>query len=224
MTAVPPTVFANIQALPGWTAVTGSSIGPVVPTTFELTQPSDGFVTALEINATGKPGGYADGMARSAAVAIPPGATNAKTRFIFAVSAGHAANSQADEFGLMLTTPTGAKLYHVIQFNNSTSATEAVLDTTAKDYSWASTGNTLAKFAPGLHVVDITGTFNATESSVTAVEVDGVLFAIAESLYGVPAQALKWAPNIWFAEVQPDIDPLGGNEQVKVYYVGVQFS
>ena len=163
-------------------------------------------------------------MARSAAVAIPPGASTAKTRFIFAVSAGHAANSQADEFGLMFTNSTGAKLYHVIQFNNSTSQTETVLDVTGPDYDWLSTTVTIPKFTPGLHVLDFSGSWTSESSQLSNVTVDG------ESIYNpsqpviVPAQPLKWGPYIWFVEMQPDIDPLGGNEQIKIYYVGVQFS
>jgi hypothetical protein len=219
-----PVTFANIQAESGWSVVTGPSIGPTVPSAFDISQPSDGFVTALQVNATGTPHTWSDGMVRSAAVAIPPGATSARTRFIFAVSAGHAANSQADEFGLMLTTPAGAKLYHVIQFDNSTSPTEAVLDVTGPDYKWLHTPFTMPKFAPGLHVVDIEGLFSPGGSTITAVEADGVPCTAPGALYSVPAQPLKWQPNIWFVEAQSDIDPLGGSEQLKLYFVGVQFS
>jgi hypothetical protein len=218
--------MSNIQSLPGWSVVTGSSIGPVVPSAFVISQPTDGFVTALQVNAAGVPHGYADGMVRSAAAPIPAGATKATTRFIFAVSSGHAANSQADEFGLMLTTPSGAKLYHVIQFNNSTSPTEAVLDVTGKTYDWEHTQFTLPKFAPGLHVVDLTGTFGTTGSALTEVVTDGVPYAIPAPLQNVPAQVLKpkWAENVWFVEAQSDIDPIGGSEQIKIYSVSVQFS
>lgn len=57
---------SNIQAEPGWSTVTGPSIGPAIPQ-IKTSQVTDGFCTALLVDVTGVPGKYADGMVRSAA-------------------------------------------------------------------------------------------------------------------------------------------------------------
>jgi hypothetical protein len=218
--------FSNIQSEPGWSTVTGPSIGPAIPQ-IKTSQVTDGFCTALLVDVTGVSGKYADGMVRSAAAPLPANFTQVTTRFVFAVSAGHAASSQADEFGLMFTNGEGDKLYHVIQFDNSTSPTQAMLDVTGPTYEWASTGATVAKFAPGvLHVLDIVGAYDAAgkKTAIFDVVLNGVqIYAPGVPLW-VPAQALKWGPDIWFVEHQPDMNPKGGNHQIKIYSIGVTFS
>jgi hypothetical protein len=221
------TSFANLQATPGWSGVTGSDIAPSVPSQLELSQFTDSYATALMIDTTGVPGQYAGGEVRSANIPIPPNTGNAKTRFIFAVSETYPENCQSLEFGVMGTTPDGEKLNGAIQLDNSASPTLAALDVTAKDHSWAPTGWTLPKFGPGLHVLDIVHNIDmsAKTISVVSVEIDGALFDTPADLEGVPAQALVplWEENIFFTEMQVNTNQKGGNWQVWVLFVGVTF-
>jgi hypothetical protein len=217
--------ISNIQAEPGWSGVTGPSIGPNVPSELYISQFTDSYATCLMIDTTGVAGEYADGVVRSAAIPIPPNTGNAKARFIFAVSASYLQFCQALELGVMLTTPDGKKLNGAIQFDNSTSATQSALDVTGENYLWAPTGWTLQKFGPGLHVVDVTYAIGwaAETISVASVAVDDVEFGIPARLEGVPAQALAWEPSIFFTEMQVDTNQKGGNWQVWVLFVGVTF-
>jgi hypothetical protein len=204
------TIISNVQAAAGWSVVTGSSIGPVPPSKCSLSQQQRGLVNSLLIAVTGVPGKYADAMCRSIDTPLPANTGNLKMFSTFALDANSLVETQAAEIGTKLTLPNGLTLNGQTQWDYSKSATGMVLDVTAKNYDWASTGIVIPKFTPNeLHTQINTYEFTEDAISLVAVEVDGVVYEIPTNPYGVPGQKLGWGANAMIAGFQPDTNPKG---------------
>lgn len=210
--------ITNVQALPGWSTVTGPSIGPVPPSKFALTQQQRGLATSILIAVTGVPGAYADLMARSPDVPLPANTGSLKMLTTFAVDAGSLLYTQAAEIGTKLTGPNGLTLNGQTQWNYSIDPKLMVLDVTGPTFDWLPTGIRIPKFAPNqLHTQILTYKFTPAAISVDSIEVDGVLYQVNGPT--APGQNLGWGKNALIAGFQPDTNPKGGAWNWEVFDV-----
>jgi hypothetical protein len=209
--------ITNVQALPGWSTVTGPSIGPVPPSKFALTQQQRGLATSILIAVTGVPGAYADLMARSPDVPLPANTGSLKMLTTFAVDAGSLLYTQAAEIGTKVTGPNGLTLNGQTQWNYSTDPKLMVLDVTGPTFDWVPTAVKIPKFAPGLHTELRTYAFTPEGILLASIEVDGILYPVDGPV--APGQALGWGKNAMIAGFQPDTNPKGGAWNWEVFDV-----
>jgi len=211
----------HIQADPGWSVVTGQSIGPAVPKIVITPKPPPQPVGSLLLGITGVKGKYADGVARSVDYPLPANAGNLALAVTFSVDPASLEFTQAIEIGCKPTLPDGTTLNGQLQFDYGKSATEMTLDlTSVKGSDWAPTTLTLPKFAPNVrHTVSIAYKLDVPgkKISVMTVLVDGTLFETPAAMQGVPGKALGWAKDRVMVNCQANTNPKGGTWQWEIY-------
>jgi hypothetical protein len=224
-------IVTSIQSKPGWSVVTGPSIGPAVPTiTFTQQQPTPPPPpppSGLLMNITGVIGKYADGVVRSPDMPIPAGTTGAVLKAIFSVNAESLTQTQAIEIGAKFTMADGTTLNGQLQYDYGKSATEMTLDLTSTSGSgWSPTALTIPKFAPDVtHTVIITYSIDtaAKKISVVSVSIDSKLYTTPPNMLGVPGKSLGWSKNAFQTNFQPNTNPKGGTWQWFLHDVSMQF-
>ena len=201
----------HIQAQPGWSVVTGESINGTtnggIPKLTLTAQPAP-LLIAIE----GVPGKYADGVARSADIPIPPNTGHALLTVKFSVDEASLEFAQALEMGAKFTLASGLTLNGQIQFSYGKSATDMTLDlTSVKGSGWAPTPVTLPKFAPNQpHTVAIAYALSEKAIAVPSVSINGALHSMPAEMQGVPGRDLGWGKNEFMVNIQPDTNPKGG--------------
>ena len=201
----------HIQAQPDWSTVTGESINGTpdggIPKLTLSAQPSP-----LLIAIDGVPGKYADGVARSADIPIPPNTGHALLTVTFSLDEASLEFAQALEMGAKFTLPSGLTLNGQLQFDYSRSATEMTLDlTSVNGYAWAPSPVSLPKFAPNQpHTVAIAYALWDKDIAVPSVSVDGKVYNMPAEMQGVPGKQLGWGKNAFMVNIQPDTNPKGG--------------
>lgn len=217
-----PTFILGIQAILGWSTVTGPSIGPVAPNLFTFQQGTTQWLPqAGLISVTGVPGKYADGMLKYSHV-LPANTGHLIMTANFALDADSLINAQALELGTKITDENGITYNGQIQFDYSTSPTEMVLDVVNKDYTWTRTRLSLPKFVPNTeYEVNITYGFDTVSRtiSVLSVSINGVVYVTPADLIDLPGQNLGWGKNQMVAGFQPDVNTKGGSFQWMLYEV-----
>ncbi len=217
--------IAHIQAQPDWSTVTGASINGTpdggIPT-LTLNERPASLVIAIE----GVPGKYADGVARSADIPIPPNTGHALLTVTLSLDEASLEFAQALEMGAKFTLANGITLNGQIQFSYGNSATEMTLDLTSVEGSgWAPTPVTLPRFAPNQpHTVSIAYVLSDKDIAVPSISVDGKLYSMPAEMQGVPGKQLGWGKNAFMVNIQPDSNPKGGAWNWTLLDVTMQFS
>jgi len=218
----------HIQALPGWSLVNNSTIGPW-PEAIEITPvPANPawMPPGLLLDITGTAGKYADGVARSPDIQMPANTGNAVLTVQFAVNEAALTDTQAIEMGFKYTTPAGITLNGQFQFDWGKSAADMILDLTSTTGSgWTPTPTTLPKFAPiAIHTVAAKYLFTATWIGISSVAIDGVVYQTPAAMLGCPGKSLGWAKNAFQVNIQPNTNPTGGEWSLLLLDVNMQVS
>lgn len=188
-----------------WTPVIGPSINPVAAVGYAAIPTANG----IKYYATGP--AWA-GVLFKNTCALPPLPSKGQASFSFNLITDDAAaiRSQANEFDVMLSGPSGEVYNLSSQNNNAEGGSWQIVNSLFK---WTDTGFKPGVFVPGQVIpVSLSYSFDtvAQTSSVNSISVSGNSFPVPASMQNIPAEKLGWSPNLAILQVQLDLNGQGG--------------
>lgn len=189
--------YSNLELKP-WKAVTGPSISSITSQQYEAV-PESGVIEFEQFGAA-----YA-GVLFNQSCPLPPLPAKGTATFSFEVmtDAAGVLNSQAREFDIMLAGPSGEV------YNGSSQLNEAEgghWQTVNAAYDWADLGFDPGPLPANTWVpVSYTMAFDTASktSYIESVMVGATTFTVPTPKV-IPAQNLKWSPNVAIVQVQLD--------------------